>query len=41
MLIVAVSNIHGIKTFKSPDAIFQKPTIYFVEHNTDNFLYAF
>ena len=40
MLIVEVSNIHGIKTYKSPDVI-QKSTIYFVEHNKINLLYAF
>ena len=42
-LIVAVSNIHvhGIKTYKSPDVIFQKSTIYIAEHNTSNLLYAF
>lgn len=41
MLIVAVSNIHGIKTYKSPDVVFQKSTIYFVECNTIDLLYAF
>ena len=41
MLIVAVSNIYDIRTYKSPDVIFQKSTIYSVEHNTSNLLYAF